>query len=146
MVADGTGQAVAKHAPGEGDEFAVALEHAVEEGEPHRAIAARRDGGDLGDQVLAGMRAQLAGAEVNRAARRVQEPGLSVPILCAGRVAAIGAGQPLDGSHGFGTRYGGGELRRSVPRDDLGGGRAGEAASEVEGFQRLVSAPALPVP
>jgi hypothetical protein len=137
---------VAEHAAREADETGIALEHPVQEGEPERAVAARCHGGNLGDKVRAFVRAQLAGAEVDRAGRRVEEPGISVPVLGAGGVPAIGAGEPDDGVDGLGAGDGRGELGVTAGLADLGGSGACDGAGEVVGLQRLVGAPALPVP
>ena len=75
MLPGDAGQRVAEHSLHEADELNVLIEDPAEE-RSHMDKAPRgRDGGTLGEVVLAGVRPDLAGAEVNCPARCIQQPG-----------------------------------------------------------------------
>ena len=103
VLLDITGEAVAGHPLQEGLQVRVAAGDPGEEGVPLWAISAGRRGRNLGDVVGRLMRAHPAGPEVHGAARRVQQPGVGIPLLHLGGVTPIGAGEALNGTDGFGA-------------------------------------------
>ena len=142
MLAGDAGERIADHPPEIGLQLGVAARDLGEEGEPGRAVAARRGGGDLGHAEGAVVRGEHAAAQIHDAGRGVQQPGIAVPHLGGGGVAAIGARQALDGGDRRGLR----ELRADLGVVRAVGGGAADVAGQVEGAQGALALPAASGP
>ena len=109
---------------------------------PERTVGvARPDGGDLGEVIARSMRSDLAGAQVHHAGRRIQGPGIGVPLIGRCREAPVGLRQALDG----GNRLGAGDRARNARLVALARRLAADLPRKIERVQRLVELPALPV-
>lgn len=76
------GQAVAAPLLKEADKRDIIVSRLPEEIAPERATAVvRRHCGRLGDSILRRAGAQLAGSQINRAARRSEQPRIAIPVF-----------------------------------------------------------------
>jgi hypothetical protein len=78
------GQAIAASPSQEGFQFTVAAGNAGEELQPQRSrTGGGRNAGELGAVGLATVSFKFAGPEVHASARRIQQPGIAVKLICA---------------------------------------------------------------
>src|ERR1700678_1144341 len=101
MLAGQTGKGIPKNRWDRGAALAIASGDAVEEGEETCTIAPGPDGGDFRDVVFGNVRPRPPGREIYDAIRRVQLPGISVPLVDRRGDAAIREGEALDGRDGL---------------------------------------------
>src|ERR1700733_13872704 len=111
MLAGQTGKGITENPLDVGDELAIASGDAVEEGEETWTIAPGPDGGDFRDVVFGNVRPRPPGREIYDAIRRVQLPGISVPLVYCRGDAPISEGEALDRRN---------SLRAGQARSDLG--------------------------
>src|SRR5205085_7381890 len=104
MFADAAGQAVAAPLLQEADQLRVASRGLVKELEPSWTTRVeRRNRCEFGNAVLLLALAQQAGAEINRPARRSQQPRVTIPIVDGDGDLRIALGEAINagGERGF---------------------------------------------
>ena len=120
----------------------VAARHLVDELQPGRTLAAGRGRGDLGHPVGALVRAHPACLEIDHAAWRVEQPRICIPFVGGGRVPAVSTRQAFHTADRSCAGQFGSDLGVVGAHSRL----AADAADQVRGRQRVLGAPALPVP
>src|SRR6516162_9671372 len=96
VLSDAAGERVAGSTLQERLERGIFSGDLPEESVPQRTIAARRDSGNLRHVALRIVRQGVAGLQVDDPARRVQQPGISVPLINCCGVPAIGTSELFD--------------------------------------------------
>ena len=142
MLTGDPGQAVADHTLEVVHQFSVAAGHVRQERTPSGTLASGDGSADLGHAVGAFVGTHTTGAQIDHAARRVQEPDVRVPLIGGTGVTAVSARQALDPAHGAGCSeldccFRAGRFERCV---------AADVAYQVDRPQRILGAPALAVP
>lgn len=101
MLARYPGKPIAKYAPMKFNQFRIMIGDAVEKRQPLRTLPARRYGCHFRAIISAAMRAHLPCAQVNSPARRVQQPGIGIPLICGASYAPVGTGKAYNGCNGL---------------------------------------------
>jgi hypothetical protein len=144
MLTRTAGQRVAGDALQVGQQLAVIAGDLREEAHPAWAGAARCYRRHLGAVFHAVVESQRAGAQVDDAAGRVQDPVVGVPLVDDRGDRPVRSGEPLHRGNGLGAGDGGCNLApfcRQTLRD-----LAAHGASKIERLQRLLRLPMCACP
>src|SRR5262245_31770184 len=105
---------------------------------PLWTIAAGRDGGHVDEVILDAVRTHAAGAQIDHACRRVEQPQIRVPLVRGRRETPVGSRQPFN--RGYGLRAH--QLLRQPGLVAFGCRRPTDLARAVEYNEGIVELPA----